>query len=86
MSMEEHFKIIIILIILKYEFLIFGVGGFKICVYGPLCHPAFNAGNRPTSLILLIALICVVSVCLCVRGQKMCGNGTGKSDWLTAHL
>ena len=36
-------------------------------VYGPLCHPAFNAGNRRTSLILLIALFSPVFVCLSVE-------------------
>ena len=45
------------------EFLIFGV-----CVWGGY-HPAFNAGF-PTSLSILIALICVVSVCLSVDNER----------------
>ena len=55
------------------EFLI-----FVVCVLGGGGHPAFNAGF-PTSLYILIVLICVVSVCESVRG-------TGKSDWLTAFI
>ena len=73
--MEEHEHggaFFFIIIIFFFYFFIFFLMFFL--VYGPLCHPAFNAGNRPTSLLILIVLFSPVSVSLsvCVSVEKKC--------------